>query len=150
SAGGDGATAGLGRLDGVHYHPEEEVPEPLPSNRSDYGRDSGASRPRSWLRRVSHRRHQAGCLHVLNQADQDARPGTSRCRIELGRLLVTPFGYDGHGDVSRAASRGSPRSTGECAMHRIVGTMLMLMLGVTIVAAEGQSQDKQPATPEQR
>ena len=33
-------------------------------------------------------------------------------------------------------------------MHRIVGTMLTLVVGVTIVAAEGEGQDKQPASPE--
>src|SRR5262245_12749146 len=36
------------------------------------------------------------------------------------------------------------------SMHRIVGAVLVLVLGVTVVAAEDKGQDKQPATPEQQ
>ena len=35
-------------------------------------------------------------------------------------------------------------------MARIVGGILVLVLGMAVVAAEGEVRDKQPATPEQR
>src|SRR2546423_12916373 len=35
-------------------------------------------------------------------------------------------------------------------MDRIVGAILVLMLGMAVVAAEDGGQDKQPATPEQQ
>src|SRR4051794_33229123 len=35
-------------------------------------------------------------------------------------------------------------------MHRIVGGILVLVLGIAVVAAEDEGQDKQSATPEQQ
>src|SRR5436305_13458797 len=38
----------------------------------------------------------------------------------------------------------------DASMHRIVARILVLGLGMAVVAAEDEGQDKQPATPEQQ
>src|SRR5436190_6597539 len=38
----------------------------------------------------------------------------------------------------------------DASMHRIVAGILVLVLGMSVAAAEDEGQDKQPATPEQQ
>jgi hypothetical protein len=44
----------------------------------------------------------------------------------------------------------APAQLEDASMHRIVGGVLVLVLGMAVVAAEAEGQDRQPATPEQQ
>src|SRR5262245_461926 len=44
----------------------------------------------------------------------------------------------------------APAQAKDASMHRIVGGVLVLVLGMAVVAAEAEGQDRQPATPQQQ
>src|SRR5262249_12065680 len=67
-----------------------------------------------------------------------------------GSLLATPDGYDSDSEVPRSVARRGPAQLEDASMDRIVGGVQVLVLGMAVVVAEAEGQDRQPATPEQQ